>query len=495
MRTLTSMTGVVLFAALAVPAQAQFNVRVEGHPTRGDVKLLKFYSPLLRRETVTKVYLPPNYSDLTPIPTLYFLHGTNASPQSWAGGWLEDIDGLPPLFGPGKSPLDAWGGAPLSWFDGSAEHAPFVVVGPDLGGGEKWCDDCWWVDGRNGQGVAAESHLYQELIPIVEQTFNVRKGRDGRALGGKSMGANGSLIQGFRHPDRWRFILALSPTLPGDSRVFQTYDRHFEWLLYVGQQGYGHPIAEEIHYDNIDPVSLTENALGSGLEILIHIGNGCLPPENSDPACSPGPDPNEFGYRSYMDMWSAYMAEHGVDMTYVARQGNHGTGQSDSYRRFFAERVKRMFATPVSTPGVFSYSTVDTEFAAWGWEFTVTRPNNEFLHVTGARTDGSALTLAGTGVVSVTTPPLCNTDNLQALATADGVEGDAVLPTEIIGGNRLRFAVNLGTRDLAVDQRRELVESGKFNFARTRIRLVESASPALAPLGKPDKKPSKSGCS
>lgn len=450
---------------------------VEDHPNRTDVKLLKFYSSLLRRETITKVYLPPNYSSDEPVPVLYFLHGTSASPQSWAWGFIDEVEGLPPqsVLGPGRSSLDGWGGAPVSsWFDDPAQRVPFVVVGPDLGGGEKWCADCWWVDGRNGEGVAAESHLYQELIPVIERTFNVRKGRNGRALAGKSMGANGSLIQGFRHPDRWRFVLALSPTLPGESAVFQPYDRHFQWLLYLAQQGYGHPVVDEIHYENIDPVSLTENVLGSDLGILVHIGNGCVPPENTDPACSPGPDQkNEFGYRFYMDMWAAYMAEQGVDLTYIGRQGNHGTGQGDSWKRFFAQRVQQMFSTPAPVPELFSYSSVDSDFAAWGWDFAVARPTNEFLHVTGARTDGTGLTLAGTGQVTVTTPPLKGPfKHARVQAIRDGVEAASFPAVEVVEGNRLRFTVNLDARALVTDQREELVRSGKYSFPRTRVRLL-----------------------
>jgi len=480
-------------SAPSAAAEDDSGVLVENHPTRSDVKFVKFYSPLLGRETTTRVWLPPNYGpDGEPVSTLYFLHGTTDVAT------LDKIDspgqpiprpGYP--FGPSGSGPNAEGGG--EFLDEPASRATFLVVYPDLGGSSlKWCGHCWWVDGRNGKGVAAESHIYKELIPVIEQTFNVRRGRNGRAVSGKSMGANGALLHSFRHPDWWRFALAFSPTEPGRHDLIDPPNGTFLWLEYLVDQGYGDYFTDQVHYENIEPYYIAQNVVGTGLEVLVDIGSGCVPPENDQPPCAGGPEKDlaEFRFRASKDIWTSLVTERGVDLTYVVTQRLHnGPGQGESYRRFFADRVERMFATPAPAPALFSYSTVDTAFSAWGWDLRVERPTAEFLHLSGARTDGTAITLAGTGVVTVTTPPLCgSSEDRQVLAVPDGVEGETMLPGEIIGGNRLRFTIDLGPRDPAVDQRRELVENGKFNFPRTRIRIVDTAPSESSNKKKPSKK-------
>lgn len=478
-----------LLLTAAAGAQTPTGVRVDNHPTRTDVKFVKFYSDLLGFETTTRVFLPPNYDpEGAPLPSLYFLHGTNdiaTLDQIKSPGNPIPNPGYP--FGPGGNNVNVEGGG--EFLDEPASNPTFLIVYPDLGGTFKWCGHCWWVDGRNGKGVAAESHLYRELIPVIGQTFNVRRDRNGRAVSGKSMGANGTLVQAFRHPDWWRFALAFSPT-EADGNVSQPAQRHFGWQFYLVDQGYGDFATDEVNYENIEPFHLTQNAVGTGIEVLVDIGDGCVAPNSTDPACSRGPETDlaEFRFRTAKDIWTSLVTERGVDLTYVVRPGLHATGAGASYRRYFMDRVARMFATPAPAPSVFSYSTADITFAVWGWDFTVVRPNDEFLHLSGARTDGTAITLAGTGTVTVTTPPLCNPDGLRALATADGVEGDSTLPAEVLANKRLRFTVNLGLREPAVNQRRALVESGKFNFPRTRVRLAEVTPAAEGALVKSKKR-------
>lgn len=489
--------GIVFMFAAASVAQAQLgqlqpNVNDEGssggsatvgvvledHPTRSDVKFVKFYSELLGFDTTTKVVLPPNYApDGEPVSTLYFLHGTCDTAQ------FDDVEEPGPPFpdtpfdwaiGTCRNGPDSYGGAPSgTWFNDPSWRVKFLVVFPDVAPGPAWCGHCWWVDGVNGQGVAAESHLYQELIPAIEQVFNVRRGRNGRAVAGKSMGADGTLVQAFRHPDRWRFALALSPT-QSDGHAVNLFARHFNWQDYLSDQGFGPAPVDPIHYENIEPFFNAHNAVGTGLEVLVDVGDGCVQP-SQDPACSQGPEPllDEFRYAFAKDVWTSMMTERGVDLTYVVHPGRHGTGHPASYKRFFADRIVRMFGTPAATPAVISYSSADKQFSAWGWDMSVERPNTEFLHLSGVRTDGTAATFAGTGLLTVTTPPLKGpAKQWRVEAVRDGVEGATFPAVEVIDGKQLRFTVDLGVRDPVVDQRRELVESGRFQFPRTRVRVL-----------------------
>lgn len=459
-------------------ADDRSGIVIEDHPTRSDIKFVKFYSQLLGFETTTKVFIPPNYDpDGEPIATMYYLHGTcdNAVTDDVQRPG-QPVPSVPVMMGPCRLGVDSW--LTAQWLVDPASRVDFLIAFPDLGPGPVWCGHCWWVDGRNGMGIAAESFVYMELIPVIEQAFKVRRGRNGRAVSGKSMGASSALLHAFRHPDQWRFAYAMSPSEPSDAEGPALRLLHrgtIRWAGYLIDQGYGHPATDEVAYENIDAGYLTQNVVGTGLEVLVSHGNGCVPPESDGPACADGPKDDEGFTRIWNDIWATSVIERGVDLTYVVRPGPHNSGQAESevYRRFFADRVSRMFATPAPIPPVVSYSTVDTAFSVWGWNVGVERPTSEFLHLSGVRTDGTAMTLAGTGVVTVTTPPMKGpVQHFRVEAARDGVEAAAFPAVEVVDGNRLRFTVDLGVRDPAIDQRRELVESGKFPFPRTRVRIL-----------------------
>jgi Putative esterase len=75
---------------------------------------------------------------------------------------------------------------------------PSVVVFPDCFtslGGNQYVDSP--VLGR------WSSFLVDELMPRIEETFRVRRGRRHRAVFGKSSGGYGALVQGMRHPESW----------------------------------------------------------------------------------------------------------------------------------------------------------------------------------------------------------------------------------------------------------------------------------------------------
>jgi hypothetical protein len=49
-----------------------------------------------------------------------------------------------------------------------------------------------------------EDYLLDEMLPLLEQRFRIRRGRDGRAVFGKSSGGYGALIHALKHGTRWR---------------------------------------------------------------------------------------------------------------------------------------------------------------------------------------------------------------------------------------------------------------------------------------------------
>ena len=74
-----------------------------------------------------------------------------------------------------------------------------------------------------------ESFLCEEMIPAIESAFRVKKGREHRAIFGKSSGGYGAIVHGMRRADTWGaiachsgdmdFDLCYRPEFPGVLRT------------------------------------------------------------------------------------------------------------------------------------------------------------------------------------------------------------------------------------------------------------------------------------
>jgi enterochelin esterase-like enzyme len=134
-------------------------------------------------EREVAVYLPADYSEAgTPWLALWDLAAfTNAGPGhlNWRNQGENLQDRLDRLIGQG-------------------EMEPVVVVIPDcytsLGGNQ-------YV---NSVGVGRYAdYLVQELVPFVEEHVNVWRGREGRAVFGKSSGGYGALYHAMQYAETW----------------------------------------------------------------------------------------------------------------------------------------------------------------------------------------------------------------------------------------------------------------------------------------------------
>ena len=66
----------------------------------------------------------------------------------------------------------------------------------------------------DGDNVALFSRmLTEEIIPQVERTYNVAKGRDNRAIAGLSMGGLESVSIGLQHPELFAWVGGMSSAL------------------------------------------------------------------------------------------------------------------------------------------------------------------------------------------------------------------------------------------------------------------------------------------
>ncbi len=460
----------------ALPAPfADWRVDVTPHVDEPRVLTVAFDSPALRRRTELLVWVPDHYrATEAPLPVCWFLHGTVAVERPAAfdrvAAPLEDRGrNLPALLRTGRQRVVVPG---TMGFDELLDEARFLVVAPDAGA-PPWCQACNWIDGLRGNGVAAETHLYEEAIPLVQALFRVRVDRAGRAVIGHSMGGGGAAIQGFRHPDRFGFVGCSSGVLSlVDDHVSR---RRLRWLFYNRGQGFRPLPADEIHYRNHNLLDLAPNVVGSGLEMVVVIGTGTpsgdeyLPPDTDYGIGSRADVTMESTQRRVNDEIAHRLTELGVPFTYVTRTGYHSIGRS-TFRKFFRQRMERVFELGVADPVTFTYKSADRDLSVWGYDCTVLRPNTEFLHLLRARTDGRDFTLAGTGTVRVVTPAAFEPGAALRVTRTTGTEPVAQTATAADPDGRVTLELDLGPpRD--EDETRRAVATGRFPFPHTRLEL------------------------
>src|SRR6202140_1717564 len=149
----------------------------------GVVLTREFRSTALPRSWTYAVYLPTGYdtSDLR-YPALYLLHGSGGNLYQWVnqGRIQQTADAL----------------------IASGDIPPAVIVMPDGG-------TSWFVDRKEKM----ETAVITELIPDVEKSFRVLRSRDGRLVGGLSMGGYGAMRFALKYPEMFAAAALLSPAI------------------------------------------------------------------------------------------------------------------------------------------------------------------------------------------------------------------------------------------------------------------------------------------
>ena len=140
-------------------------------------------SKALDRDWKYQVYLPSGYeTSRLSYPVLYLLHGNNGSGNDWVKyGKVQSVaDGL----------------------IASGDMPPAVIVMPDAG-------VTWYVDRKEKM----ETAVLRDLFPDVEKNLRVLRTREGRLIGGLSMGGYGSLRFVLKYPEMFAAAALLSPAI------------------------------------------------------------------------------------------------------------------------------------------------------------------------------------------------------------------------------------------------------------------------------------------
>jgi enterochelin esterase-like enzyme len=143
----------------------------------------EFDSAALGRKWAYEIYLPTPYqTSRASYPVLYLLHGNNGSRRDWVE----------------KGKIQRTADALIA----SGEIPAAVIVMPDAGAS-------WFVDRREKM----ETAVIRDLIPDVEKNFRTLRTRDGRLIGGLSMGGYGSLRFALKYPEMFAAAALLSPAI------------------------------------------------------------------------------------------------------------------------------------------------------------------------------------------------------------------------------------------------------------------------------------------
>ncbi len=151
------------------------------------VQTIQFASKLVRATLPYNVLLPVDYNQPAAkskrYPVLYLLHGLTGHYSNWIEHTrLADY----------------------------AAGYDVIIVMPEGNNG-------WYTDSATVPSEKYESYILQELIPDVEQRFRASSAREGRAIGGLSMGGYGALKFGFKYPQTFVFVASLSGALDAAS--------------------------------------------------------------------------------------------------------------------------------------------------------------------------------------------------------------------------------------------------------------------------------------
>lgn len=163
----------------------------------GDLRTVTYHSTALKSERRVYVWTPPGYNGSgEPLPVLYFYHGFGDS---------------------GLSAIDQ-GRIPQMMDNLLAEGKikPMLVVVPDTETDipEAVAENFPPQERRKTfyplNAKAADKELMNDIIPLIDARFNVRKDADGRALAGLSQGGYQALVSGMNHLESFGWLATFS---------------------------------------------------------------------------------------------------------------------------------------------------------------------------------------------------------------------------------------------------------------------------------------------
>ena len=320
-------------AALLVACGATLVVSGDAGASRartGTLATASAPSPALGTPIDYTVYLPYEYDrSHARYPVLYLLHGRGDTMQAWTQV-KADLD-----------KLIADGDVP-----------PVIAVLPDAPWSER---GSWYVDSAytgDDPGRPVETALTRDLIAAVDHTYRTSAQRNGRLIGGYSMGGAGALRYALAHQDLFANALVLSPAVyrplpPADSAV-----REFGGFG-SGDQLFSDDVYQRLNY----PALLSGVNPEQPVRMYIAVGDDEWP--NPDPADAS----HDLDYEA-ATLYNTVRRTDGVSAEFRVLDGGHAW---DVWRPAFIDGLKQLAPTlsvvpPVGLPAPL-YGSAGTDWA------------------------------------------------------------------------------------------------------------------------------------
>lgn len=312
---------------------------------------------------------------------------------------------------------------------------PSIVVSPD-GNSGFWSD---WFNGGDGGPPRYETFVIDQLIELIDRKYNTLGDRAHRAIFGISMGGYGAAALAAKHPDLFGAVASISgatdsnnPLIGTTISLAPTFDGGAIDAIY------GPRATEEVRWRGSNPVDLASNL--RDLNVQVRTANGVLNPEIGE-----GDDPAdalsclvENGVYQGSTSFHQALDESGVE--HLWKDYGNGCHTPENFTREVVDTLaslKEVLANPAPAPERFEYRTIDPGFDVWGWQVKADPDRAlEFMEVESAGNTFSAL---GSGMTSVTTPPL-----YRGLRKVD-VNGKAM---KVAADGRVGFRLDLGAPHL-----------------------------------------------
>lgn len=330
------------------PATQQFNNPPPGEPSRPNA---------LR----VNVLLPDGYDRGGRFPVLYLLHGHGDSYDAWANPYRGDVEDI-------------------------ARGFPGLIVMPE--GAQGWYAD-WWNDGKRAD-PGWERYYLDELIPLIEQTYRIRKGREWHAIAGLSMGGEGSVFLAEQRPDYFGSVASFSGPLSIQRPEYANGGMDTQGQKFT--QVFGPP--DGFYATAHNPMANVGNLRNT--RVYVTVGNG----QGSFSELT-----NYFGtiaeadLHQHADDFVAAAKAAGVDVTYVPRNGVHDWPY---WREHLAAAIAWGFFKPVAqSPTSWKLQTAAQTGDAWGFRYSFAKPPSGLVTF---KRDGNTIGATGAGDVTIKAP-------------------------------------------------------------------------------------------
>jgi S-formylglutathione hydrolase FrmB len=332
----------VVLLALAAGAQASELVTLKAPSSHVDAKTAAFGGEGPHQLKVN-VLLPDGYRRGRAYPLLYLLHGAGESHRSWAdpekGNVAHTLHGL-----------DA------------------IVAMPE--GGLGFYTN-WWNGGKRGAPGWERYHL-DEVIPLLERRFRIRRARRWHAIAGFSMAGFGSSFLATQRPGYFGTLVPMSGLVSIRSPEVEQGLSTISGVPYQDVWGPWDGFYAEGH----DPMTLAPASLRH-TRVILRTGNG-VPrpgvPADGDALASGTLEAYLFAQN---EQFAAALRDAGVDVDYRSHEGVHDWPY---WREDMAEAMGIGFFRDVpSSPKRWSYSTVARRGIAWGFRFRFAKPPTEVV--------------------------------------------------------------------------------------------------------------------